>query len=436
MSKPKQPESRIAVLKERVEAADQNKQRRTFDVPFRGKPLPLPRIRVETDFPLYRIQSGRTHRAQAEYLDRHRHLPKDFFDDPEDPKVQKAQHDILVGMIHEKELGTDLRQRGQIAPIVLTKDGYVVDGNRRLAALRERGEEYIEAVVLPSDAENREIYETEIELQMQRETKAPYNWVDQTLHIEYGIKELNETPEQVAKRMRLTKDDITRELAKLDLVRQYLAWLGEDGKYHKIPSAAGGQMEQAFEDMVSGFSGVAMKRKREPERRLIRNACFQAIKAEMGYKKIRNIIKQLSQHTAKVAERLRERKPLHTASRGQVKLTTKTHEPDSKGDPLRAFAKATPTGSTAAVDELIDAVDDTETAKTVLEIVEEVDAEEKESKRQQQPLNRIQRAISDLKQITFGEDVADLDAIARALARLAEEVERLSKQIDKIRSRK
>ncbi len=135
MHKPKA--SRIAILKERAEAAERDGQRRTFDVPFRGKPLALARIRIETDFPLYRIQSGRTHRAQAAYLDTHRQLPKDFFSDPEDPKVQRAQHEILLGMIHEKGLSTDLGQRGQLAPLVLTKDGYVVDGNRRLAALRE-----------------------------------------------------------------------------------------------------------------------------------------------------------------------------------------------------------------------------------------------------------------------------------------------------------
>lgn len=433
MPKPKQPASRIAILKERAEAADREKGP-TFDVPFRGKPLSLRRVRVETDFPLYRIQSGRTHRAQAAYLDRHPQLPKDFFDDPEDPKVQRAQHEILQGVIEEKDLSTDLRQRGQLAPIVLTKDGYVVDGNRRLAALREKKEEYVDAVVLPADAQSHEIYETEIELQMQRETKAPYNWIDQALHIEYGIKELNETPEQVARRMRKTKEDINWELEKLALVRQYLAWLGEEGKYHKIPSTAGGQMEQAFEELVQRSSGAAMKRKKEPERRLVREACFQAIKREAGYKDIRNIIKHFSQNTTKIAQKLRERKPSQHAARTQLKATPKVHVADSKADPLRALAKAGTSGSSSAVEELIDAVGNSETATLVLDIVEEVEAEERDSKRQQQPLQRIQHAIDDLKQISLGEGIDDVDAIAKALGRLTEEVDRLSKLVDKIRS--
>jgi hypothetical protein len=432
MPKPKQPASRIAILKERAEAADREKGP-TFDVPFRGKSLSLRRIRVETDFPLYRIQSGRTHRAQAAYLDRHPQLAKDFFDDPEDPKVQRAQHDILQDVIEEKDLSTDLRQRGQLAPIVLTKDGYVVDGNRRLAALREKKEEYVDAVVLPADAQSHEIYETEIELQMQRETKAPYNWIDQAIHIEYGIKELNETPEQVARRMRKTKEDINWELEKLALVRQYLAWLGEEGKYHKIPSTAGGQMEQAFEELVQRSSGAAMKRKKEPERRLVREACFQAIKREAGYKDIRNIIKHFSQNTTKIAQKLRERKPQH-AARPQLKAAPKAHVADSKVDPLRALAHANTSGSSSAVEELIDAVGNSETATLVLDIVEEVEAEERDSKRQQQPLQRIQHAIDDLKQISLGEGTDDVDAIAKALGRLTEEVDRLSKLVEKIRS--
>ena len=66
--------------------------------------------------------------------------------------------------------------------------------------------------------------------------------------------------------------------------------------------------------------------------------------------------------------------------------------------------------------------------------MEEVEAEERDSKRQQQPLQRIQHAIDDLKQISLGEGTDDVDAIAKALGRLTAEVDRLSKLLDKIRS--
>src|SRR2546430_11633650 len=56
----------------------------------------------------------------------------------ENAHVQRAQHEILLSMINEKDLATDLHHRGQLAPIDVTKYVYVVDGNRRLDAPNER----------------------------------------------------------------------------------------------------------------------------------------------------------------------------------------------------------------------------------------------------------------------------------------------------------
>jgi hypothetical protein len=111
-----------------VAAASKSAQRSTFDVPFRGGRVPLVKIKVRVDFPLYRIQSGRTHRAQSKYLEQHSELPAVFFDDPEDDKVQEAQRQILLQMIEERGLADDLEERHQQQPIVLTKDGFIVDG--------------------------------------------------------------------------------------------------------------------------------------------------------------------------------------------------------------------------------------------------------------------------------------------------------------------
>lgn len=440
MIKAKQQASRIAVLRDRLQEA-QKQGGPTFDVPFRTKSLPLRRVSIETNFPLYRIQSGRTHRAQSEYLERHPHLGKDFFADPEDPRVQRAQHEILLGMIGERELDKDLDDRGQLAPLVLTFDGYVVDGNRRLAALREAKKQYADAVVLPEDAQAHEIYETEIELQMQRETKAPYDWVDQAVHIEFGITKLGESHEVIARRMRMTKQDILEELQKLELVRMYLAWLHEDGKIHKLPTAAGGQMKQAFEEMAQRFSGAAFKRKKEPERRMIRELCFAAIKRGAGYKEIRSVIKQLGQNAHKVSHKLSERrqesKKIHTPSRsGTDHRVTKHIADENQDDPLRAFAGATLSPVEGHVQELIDAAREESSATEIMDIVEELEAEDRESKRQQQPLQRIESALSALKQVAIDENTDNLDVISKALHRVLEQVEKLSAAVDKVRSRR
>jgi hypothetical protein len=440
MTETKQRASRIAVLRERWQQAEKQGGP-TFDVPFRTKPIPLRRISIDTDFPLYRIQSGRTHRAQSEYLERHAQLGKDFFDDPEDPRVQRAQHELLLGMIGERELDTDLDDRGQIAPLVLTFDGYVVDGNRRLAALREAKKQYADAVVLPEDAQAREIYETEIELQMQRETKAPYDWVDQAVHIELGITKLGESHDVIARRMRMSKSDVLEELQKLELVRVYLAWLHEEGKIHKLPTAAGGQMKQAFEEMAQRFSGAAFKRKKEPERRMIRELCFAAIKRGAGYKEIRSVIKQLGQNAHNVSHKLTERrqgtKKAHVGAHSGGDHRPSKHVIDeTEDDPLRAFAGETSTPVEGHVQDLIDAASEEGSATTIMDIVEELEAEDRESKRQQQPLQRIESALSALKQIVIDEHTENLDAIGKGLHSVIEQVEKLSAAVDKVRSRR
>jgi len=430
--------SRIAILRERLKTAEESGQP-TYDVPFRGKNIPLRKIQVETEFPLYRIQSGRTRRAQSRYLDEHPDLPADFFSDPEDPQVQKAQHELLLRLIGEMELDKDLEEKGQRSPLILTFDGAVVDGNRRLAALREETSEYVDAVVLPEDAQNHEIYETELELQMQRETKARYNWIDQALHLEYGITQLHEKVETLANRMRLSVEEVQEELSKLKLVRLYLDWLGQPNKYHKVPSDSAGSLEQAFEDIEQRLSSAPMKRKAEAERRMIRNACFAAIHRQAGYQDIRNLIRHLSQDSRKVLTRVKEREPALGAPMSRDESSAPAAPPLSdSSDPLIAIMGEVSPVKDASVDELLAIVTDPakkEKAGTILlEVVEELEAEAKDAKQAQVPLRLVQRAVSDLKKIDLDKDTEHIDQIAKALSDVFTEAERVKRLIETLQS--
>jgi hypothetical protein len=431
--------SRIAELREKLKAAEKQKGP-TFDVPFRAKTISLRRVRVKATFPLYRIQSGRTRLAQSAYLDEHPEIPKDFFQDPEDPKVQQTQHQILLRLIAEKDLNKDLEDRGQREPLVLTKDGFVVDGNRRLASLREEEKDYVEAVVLPEDAEAAEIYETELELQMQKETKAPYNWIDQALHINYGIKDLREDIKTVAARMRLSEQEVKDEIEKLELVRSYLEWLGEPGKYHKVPSDSTGSMKEAFGHLAQRLTSREMLRRPAAERRTIRNAVFLAISQEAGYMQVRSIVKQMSQKSTKIVERLRKKKVISTKSTKKKPAASapkaKRRVTDST-DPLRALVDDTDTTVEDDLEDLHLLVADAANAKDVgpalMEAIEELEEEEKETKRQQRPLERIRAAVASLEKVDLDSATEGLAEIAREISRVFEEAERLRKSIEKIR---
>ena len=233
----------------------------------------------------------------SEYIDAHG-LAEDYFSDPEEEEVQAAQHQLLLKIINQEGLDQDLRRRSQRNPLVLTFDGTVIDGNRRSAALREEGKpENAKAVFLPKDATTADLFETELELQMARETKAPYNWVDQALHVRAGVKDLSlvmklrekEAISAVANRMNREDKEVVALLTRLGMVDLYLVWLGHSEKYYLIPEDSRGSMQQAFTDIGDRLGVPSVTRLPAREQALMREAAFYALKAG-GYDDVRNVL--------------------------------------------------------------------------------------------------------------------------------------------------
>lgn len=437
MSSKNPPATRSARLRVLVEAAEKQGGP-TFDVPYQGGRLPLRRITIETSLPLYRLQNGRTHRKQTEYLEHHPQLAPDFFADPEDPQAQAAQNEILLSLINEKDLATDLDDRGQHTPLVLTADGTVLDGNRRLAALRKDNKSHATAVVLPATAEAKDIYETEIELQMQRDTKADYGWIDRALHIDYGIRDLGESIDTVAKRMRLGQSDVKIETQMLELARLYLLWLNRPGQFHRVPQPAGGASEQSFRELAQRLNTPAIKKMTEEQRRIIREGCFHVIRDEGGYQAVRDVIKQLSQNASRVKERLDQRQlPLGVPSPtlvSQPPNTPPTVLPvdPSTSDPLLALARESMGQADHPLLGLASHVSNEKQGGDLLDVIDELAAEEKETKRQ--PIHRIQRALTELRAVELSPATPDIDTIARTLSDLATETDRLAKVVESLRT--
>jgi hypothetical protein len=84
----------------------------------------------------YRLQNTRTLGHQIEYA---RRMNKEtLFDDPESGDAQTAQHQILDSMLSENKLKSYFEAgRKQKNALLITKDGFVISGNRRLCCWRE-----------------------------------------------------------------------------------------------------------------------------------------------------------------------------------------------------------------------------------------------------------------------------------------------------------
>lgn len=160
----------------------------TTRVVFKGKNVDIPIISIPIELPKYRLANGRTVSLQAEYLAKNPKVRADIFSgDPELWDAQQAQHDLLLQLAKKSDLQKyfeDTSNR-QIDPILLDENGFVINGNRRLACWREllfKDTEnkyghfrHIDAAVLPH-CDEKEIDRLEATLQIEKDIKADYSW--------------------------------------------------------------------------------------------------------------------------------------------------------------------------------------------------------------------------------------------------------------------
>lgn len=110
---------------------------RTWPFKFKGRVESYPVYQVSISFPKYRLNNGRTLAAQEEWLVTHPGAEKELFRrDQELETAQKAQHELLDDMVDEEGLLTYFKTNSQDEPLILSNRGFVINGNRRLAAFR------------------------------------------------------------------------------------------------------------------------------------------------------------------------------------------------------------------------------------------------------------------------------------------------------------
>lgn len=96
-------------------------------------------------------------------------------------------------------LKDELDDFGQKEPGIISPNGILVDGNTRAAALREIGMRDIRVGVLPADTSQGDINEVELALQLRRDKRREYSYINRLIAIE----------EQLAGRRR--EEDVARD---------------------------------------------------------------------------------------------------------------------------------------------------------------------------------------------------------------------------------
>jgi hypothetical protein len=160
---------------------------------------------------------------------------------------QPGDAEVIRGMLLDLDrdktevLKEDLRQKGQMEPGVITNDGFVINGNRRMAILELLHKEeptgkweFLEAVRLPTTISQKDLWKIEAGLQLSKDKIAEYHPVNELLKIKQGI-DAGLSPDEVAAAMYgRTVDEVTEALKRLELIDNFLKFCGQPGNYGLI----------------------------------------------------------------------------------------------------------------------------------------------------------------------------------------------------------
>ncbi len=190
--------------------------------------LALPVITVGNPALSYRADNGRILLEVATYAKAHGRTVDDVKANADDADIQRALHDLLIEKARDARgpIFAELEAHGrQTEPLLISSDGIVVNGNRRLASMRVLLDRdpvrytafaEITAAVLPDTITTEAIEFIEAALQMAPDLKLSYSWINRRLKLREHAQDLPR--EKITEAYRFDDaSEIDRELAELQL---------------------------------------------------------------------------------------------------------------------------------------------------------------------------------------------------------------------------
>lgn len=400
-------------------SADQPK----YPLNFKGERTFFPIFKVSIEMPKYRLANGRTQDAQEELIVKNE-LPEDFFDrDDESEEAHKLQHEILKEQLKSGEIDliAYFKKNKQEEPLVLDHRGFVVNGNRRLRAMRDiyqsdlKSEKpdprfkYIEVILLPP-AEEEAILALEGKLQISKDIKADYSWTAEGCMYRSLRDKRGFTTEKIASIYEdKKKEDVEELILLLTYVDQYLVSRGIPKQYHEIAKE-----KFAFEAIVKSRKKMGDNIEKKE---LFQTLAFNAIETKPAG------IGRLHTYIPKIAENLDQ--ILEASKKTFPSEETKAEKEDFTEGLLGELEPE------AELENLITIIDQEENKESVAHLIKDaIDAEEE---RQQKftVIQKIQRANTLLKDAlnAFDEDIetdgidAQIDSIENYILELKEKLE-------------
>ena len=227
-----------------------NKEKESIDkspVPIGGDLKWLEVYEVPLDLPRYRLSNTRTIAMQEQYIASN-DLEEDYFEqDVWSDKLQEIQHEILSKLIHRKNLKAYFQKKGNIQtdPLILTNEGFVISGNRRLCTFRElyyneeggqskyKHFQRVRVVILPKMTEE-EIEYVEDYFEQEEDIQDDFTWTNRALGFEKRLKKHGYSVQVLAEKTNVKKGEIEDLLSKLSVAREYLDFINKPKAYNEV----------------------------------------------------------------------------------------------------------------------------------------------------------------------------------------------------------
>jgi len=188
---------------------------------------------------LFNIRNGR---FAAELLEKEEQLRRKL-----DPTLEQDARIIRKLLLEQSESETaalteDLKLHGQLEPGIITFDGAVINGNRRMAILKTLFEEthepkfdYLNVARLPEQVDQKDLWRVEAGLQFAKDFRLEYGPINELLKLREGLQQ-GLSAEDISKSLlgRYTAKKVNEKFEVLKLIDSYLRQIKRPGEYHLI----------------------------------------------------------------------------------------------------------------------------------------------------------------------------------------------------------
>ncbi|WP_326634656.1 transcriptional regulator [Nonomuraea fuscirosea] len=197
----------------------------TLTVEWRGKPTHVEVIDMPVEVLRYNPGTHRIRAQRAYDPARDRTLAED----PWSPESQDYLHSLLKALPADpavidkafEDLMESLREYQQNEPGLITREGILVNGNTRRAALKELGRPSMRVGVLPESCTWNDIHAVELSLQLRPDTRRDYSYINHLLALEEQVA-LGRPLAEIARNFHTTTPACDRDLWILTQLRELI----------------------------------------------------------------------------------------------------------------------------------------------------------------------------------------------------------------------